>query len=291
MILNFLKKEEGQSLIDVLIGLTLVTVAVSFATILVFGGQSVLLDRENSIQARVLAGEGIDGATAAIEANWTGTADGNYGLSFASGTWQLASTSDVQGLYTRQINVHSLDANQKEVKSTVRWEASPLRLLNVELITLVTDWPDVIATGGDTGGSGLVGDWLNPRTLGSVDLGPGNSATGLDVKNKIVYLSSQASDSKKPDFFIVNASDGQNPFVVSSINTGLGLNAVDVAGSNAYVANQSITAQLQVITVSDILHPTSTASFQLPGVSGSGAIGQSIFFYNNKIYEGTKKYW
>mgnify|MGYP001573034546 FL=1 len=91
----------------------------------------------------------------------------------------------------------------------MRWQAGPLRQLDVQFVSLVTDatnWQDTVSTGGDTGGSGVAGDWRFPRTLGQIDLGPGNSGTDLDAKSKYIYMTAEASDIKKPDFFIIDAN-------------------------------------------------------------------------------------
>ena len=133
------------------------------------------------------------------------------------------------------------------------------------------------------------GDWRNPRTLGSIDLGPGNAATDLDVKNKYVYLSAEASSAAKPDFFIINATNGAMPLDVSSLDVGSkGMNSIDVAGTYAYGANQDVNAQLKVINIGNLDNPIVAASFKLPGVSGSGAVGNTIFYLAEKIYIGTK---
>jgi hypothetical protein len=200
------------------------------------------------------------------------------GLGAASGT--------LDG-FTRELFVEALDANRKLVTSRVSWDVNPLRAEQVELVSLITNARGVIDTGGDTGGDGTSGDWKNPQTLGAVDLGPGNAATGLDVFQKMVYLTARAADTKKPDFFVVDATNGQSPGIVGQVDTGDGLLSVDFADGAAFVGNSSTTAQLQVINVSNPNSPTVQTSFQLPGVSGSGAVGQSIFYSGEVIYMGT----
>ncbi|MEK7464750.1 MAG: hypothetical protein AAB617_03155 [Patescibacteria group bacterium] len=281
-----MKNRNGQSLIEILIGLALIVLGLGSAVVLVYGGQLMLLDRDNASTAKSLASEGVSGASRIVKNNWSVISDGNYGLVFASGTWQFSSTSDISlNLFTRRINVKTVGTNQREIKSTVSWSPDPLRNLSVELVTMITNWTVVQDTGGDTGGGGTTGDWQNPKTLGSVDLGPGNSATDLDVINKIVYMSSKASSAAKPDFFIVNATNGQSPSIASSLNTGPGLNAVDVAGNYAYVANDDTKNQLQIISVSNISNPVLVTSSTFSGSEG----GISIFYKGNKIYFGMEQ--
>ena len=260
----------GQSTLEILIALAILTIALSTIIVVAVGNQSVSVDTENSHQALYLAQENLEDAKVMAKADFS----------------SLVTSTSTSGIYTNTITATDITLYKKQVVSTVTWQTDPLRVQKVELATIISDAGNI---GGDDGGGGLTGDWRNPHTLGSVDLGPGNSATGLDVINKIIFMSAEASAAAKPDFFIVNATDGQSPFIVSSLNTGPSLNAVDAALNYAYVANASTSSQLQIIDISNQASPTVSASFQLPGVSGPGAIGKSIFYYDSKIYIGTDK--
>ncbi|MDP3975174.1 MAG: hypothetical protein Q8P88_02740 [Candidatus Jorgensenbacteria bacterium] len=274
----------GQSLIDIMIGLALVSLSIGLAAILVYGGQDVLIDRENTIRARALAHEGLEAARAILASDWSGTSDGPKGISFASGTWTFVGTSSVSEMFTRVVYVNATSSDLRVVRSVVSWDPTPTRPRSVELTTLTANLEEVVATGGDTGGGGSPsGDWEHPQTLGSMDLGPGNSASDLDVKGGMVYISATASDKKKPDFFVVNATNGQSPYIIGSVNTGDGLNAVDVAGTYAYVAHGSGTKQLQVIDVSNGGAPRLAAELTLP----IGEQGTAIFYWNGRVYIGT----
>lgn len=286
-----LVRKEGQSLIEILIGLALIALGIGAATILVFGGEKLLIDRQNAVQAKNLAGEGLEAVYSIRERGWNDLSDGEHGLQFQNGEWQFSGTSDTDGLFVRKIIITTESENVKKVESKVSWETEKGRKQKVLLVTLLTNWENVVPPPdpGDAGGGGISGDWQNPRTLGSVDLGPGNSATDLDVINKIIYMSAEASAAAKPDFFIIDATNGQSPFIISSLNTGPSLNAVDATQNYAYVANRDINAQLQVININNLSNPSLVASFKLPGVSGKEAVGSSIFYANSKVYVGTKK--
>lgn len=277
-------------LIEALIGLALLALSISFGVILVFGGQNLVIDRTNSLEANIIAKEGAEAVRDVLENDWNSVNDGDHGVIFSNGSWQLSGESDEKEIYTRIVKTETIDPYQKEITVTVTWPDAKNRPLKSELKTLVANWRGVNDTGGDTGGGGLFGDWLNPRTLGTVDLGPGNSATDLDVKNKIAYVSAEASASSKPDFFIIDATDGSNPFIKSNLDIGTkALNALDAAGNYVYAGNRSTENQLVVIDISNISAPNIVTSLSLPGVSGAGAVGQSIFYYSDKIYIGTKK--
>lgn len=276
------KSRTGQSLIDIMIGLALVALSIGLAAILVYGGQDVLIDRENTVRARAFAHEGLEAAQAILASDWSSVSDGPHGIAFASGTWTFVGTSSVSDIFTREVILTASGADTRVIESVVRWNPTPERPREVVLATLATNWVLAEETGGDTGGGNLSGDWQNPRTLGSVDLGPGNAATDLDVKSKIVYLTAEASDSKKHDFYVVNATNGQSPFIVSSINTGAGLLGVDAAGNYAYVVGEDNTEEFQVIDIGNIAAPQKVAGINLEG----NADALAVFYASNFVYVG-----
>jgi len=263
----------GQSTIEILIALTVLTISLTGAAAVIFSSQSLSVDAQESNQAIRLAGKGLEAARALARDDFSA----------------LASSSSTKDEFLEEVAVENVGATTKKVTSRVSWRTDPLRVQKVELTTLMTNWYSSVSSGGDTGGGGLAGDWSRPKTLSSIDLGPGNSATDLDVINKIVYLSAIASSLSKPDFFVINATDGQNSYIVSELDTGPGLNSVDVAGSYAYVANNSVNAQLQIIDLTNAANPVLIKSYKLPNTSGPGAIGNSIFYSNSKVYIGTQK--
>jgi hypothetical protein len=265
--------KRGQSTLEILIVIAVLAASLMGAVLAFWGSQSLSVDSEEGVKALRLARAGLESAEAQARDNFA----------------NITSTTTVYNEFTEELSVTAVDADTKKITSRVTWRTDPLRLQKVELNAFVTDWYNYQYTGGDTGGGGLTGNWLNPKTLGSVDLRAGESATDLDVINKIVYMTATASDPKKDDFFIVDATNGANPAILSSLGTGPGLNAIDAISGYAFVANNSTTAQLQVIDTSDLHNPRLVASFTLPGVSGAGAFGNAIFYADNKIYMGTEK--
>lgn len=282
--------QKGQSFIEVLVAMGIFSMVSLSAFLVFFGGQSLSVDSQNAQIAGDYATEGSEAARTIRDRNWTELSDGSHGIVSLNDQWYFSSsTSDSKDIFTRTIAISTVDSNTKRATTTITWQISPLRIQTIEFVELLTSWSIVQDSGGDSGGSGVSGDWRNPRTLGSIDLGPGNSATDLDVKNKYVYISAEASASAKPDFFIINATNGEMPQQVSSLDIGSkGLNSLDVAGTYVYGANQATNAQLKVINVSNLDNPVVAATLQLPGVSGSGAIGNTIFYLADKIYIGTK---
>ena len=263
-------KESGQSILEVVIALVIGVMTISAIIFVALGNQSIVLDSRINEEALQLARESLESVRAASQTDFS----------------SVSSSTTTSGIYTKEIAVTSIDDYTKKVLSRVSWNTDPLRPQKIELTQLITDPVAATSGGGDPGCNGIAGDWQHPATLGSVDLGPGNSATGLDVINKIVYMTSVASSQSKPDFFIVDATDGANPMLKSSLETGPGLNAVDVAGNYAYLANNKTTSQLKIVDVSNVTSPVVTASLTLPSI---GAEAISITYNGSKVYVGTKK--
>lgn len=282
---------KGQTLVEALVAIGVFLVSINAIIFLLFAAQSIFVDTQRNQEALNYASDGIEAAKSIRDRSWDELTDGEHGLLFSDNQWTFSGTSDSKNNLTRKIVITTQSGDIKDVKSVISWQTNPLNPRTLQTEEILTRWRDILASksGGDNGGSGLSGNWGSPRTLGSIDLGPGNSATDLDVLNKIVYITAEASAAAKPDFFIVNATNGENPYIVSSINTGPGLNTIDVAGNYAYVENKDINAQLQIIDVSNKNNPVLIKSYKLPGVSGDNAVGQSIFYWDSKVYIGTQK--
>jgi hypothetical protein len=123
-------------------------------------------------------------------------------------------------------------------------------------------------------------------------LGTGNSSTDIEVRNSIVYLSTDSSVSSKPDLYIIDAKDQNNPYIISSINTGPGIRAIEIAGPYIFIANSSTNAQFQIVDIRERSFPTLISSLKLPlpEASTTPTHARSIFYNDGYIYLGTEKW-
>ncbi len=272
----------AQSILEVVVAAALFAVVVSSLVPFLYSlvGRSY---REGSTdQGLSLAQEGLEAVRGIRNRDWTALAVGDHGLALASNAWGFQGTSDTVAGFTRVITVSDVASNERQVAVNVRWTDPGARAKNVTLTTVLADWRNIAAANPNL----LSGNWKNPKTLGSIDVGPGNSATGLAVRSKIVYLTATASDSKKNDFYIVDATDGLHPSMKGSLNTGTGLQAVAISGNYAYVANTDKTAQLQIIDISDATLPKLVSSLRL---TGNDQAGLSVAASGTTVYIGTFK--
>lgn len=214
-----------------------------------------------SLKALALAEEGIEAARTIRDANWNSVTSGTHGLVLNAGQWNLQTDPDVTDEFTRAVTISETALNERAVNVNVSWNSADDSTQNINLETLLTDWRNIA-------GPLLSGNWQNPQTLGSIDLGPGNAGTGLAVSNNKVYMSAKAADKKKDDLYVINVANGAAPSILAKLNTGIGANAVAVSGTRAYLANADATAQLNVIDVSGA--PTLLSAFRLPGSYSEG---------------------
>ena len=114
--------------------------------------------------------------------------------------------------------------------------------------------------------------------------------TDIDVVGNYAYISSNASSASSSDLYIFDVSNTDDVKIVSSLDTGPGLNALHVAGDYAYVANTSVNSQLQVINITNKIKLKITATYKVPGLYGTSTpIGLAVFYKNKKVFLGTDK--
>jgi prepilin-type N-terminal cleavage/methylation domain-containing protein len=244
-----LNPEKGFSIIEILIAMALMLIVVSGAIagsgglgVTINGYSSTISDSEINSEALHKAQDLIEQAAA--------TARTSYSSVASSTSFELSS-----GLsYLKKLTIPVAYATQcmETVVGTVSWTGSHGRTLSVSASTTVVDVPGMFAYGGDCDIT-LPEDWDNPTTAASVSLG-GQGATDVDADGDLVYLSSAASAPAKSDFYIYRFDTSAltlTELTSGGLNTGKGINTLDIAESYAYAANNDTTGQLLVLDVSN----------------------------------------
>ncbi len=272
---------KGQSLLEVVIALGIFAFGLTAAVSLVVGQFTLSRTNTSTLTAFGTASTGLEAATQIRNRDWFTLTPGAHGITLSGTSWIFSGTSDTTGGITRTVTVTSVDDTTRDVVSVATWQTTQGHTRTITLRERLRDWRSI-------GVTGLSGDWTHPVTLGSVDLGPGIQANALAVQNHIVYIAASASSSSKPDFFVVDATDGAHPRVVGSVNTGTGLNEIAVSGTYAYVANDADTNQLQVIDFSNPALPQVVAA-QTPSGVGSDSEAFAIFVSGTTLYLGVEE--
>lgn len=252
--------------LEIVLSLALVSVCIFGICALAFGNQNMAEDGQNSAYALQMANSGMEQALAA-------------GFNFTPPQDQ------VSGNFTEHLQTDWMSDYAKKVTSSVSFTSSG-RQLKTEINSLVTDWQNSL--GRDTCALQFSGNWKNPVLRGAIGTGANNLATDVDAQSGKVYVSANGTSAGMPDFFVIDAADPDHPFVVKSINTGPGLNALHIAGGYAFAANSSINGQLQIIKISDPNNPTVMVNVKFTDAA-TGGVGSSIFYSGGKVYVGTPK--
>jgi prepilin-type N-terminal cleavage/methylation domain-containing protein len=278
----------GFSLIELLIAMAVATLTMTAVVVFIGGGQSFNTDSLINIEALHKAQDLIETAAANARIDYTSVAASS-----------ITDCSD--GLcYAKQLSIPSAYATQctNAVVGTVSWTGERNRALSVSATTTIVNIPEMIALGGSCSPT-LPGTWDNPSTRGDLDITPsGSKGTAVDMVlisgTRYAFLTSVHSAAASDDFWVIDADDATNPSVIASLNTGVGLNDIDVVSSSAgvfaYVIQNDTVNQLQTIDVTDPTTPSlvSTISLEPYGVSPTGSDPEPhvITYYNGRLYIG-----
>ncbi len=135
-----INNNSGFSLIEVLLTAVIFsTLIMSLVGILSLGEETSSLGGKHS-QAVFLSEEGLEAVRNIRDENFANLTDGSYGLTKVASQWTLDVTPDTNGIFTRTINISTVDANTKLIKSTVDWQQNLQRTGNVVLTTYLTNW-------------------------------------------------------------------------------------------------------------------------------------------------------
>lgn len=167
---------------------------------------------------------------------------------------------------------------------------------NIYANGLVADLVEVKNRGHDCGGypdNRQISSVTSTRAL-SPQLPVGLQATGIDIVGKNAFVSFIATDPLLPDLLsarIVTDVTGSHLVDERTIDVGGGLNSIDGAEGFVYGVRKDTTQQFVVI---DARQATTNglsliASSTLPGVAGAHPEGFSIFYYDSRVYVGTKR--
>ena len=302
------KKEAGQNLIEVMLALALFLVLIGGSAILAFRYLNTFQTARNLTQVRSIVGESFEAVQNIVYKNWSSLQDGNYGLSPSGNQWQLQSQPDtVDSKYIRTVAVSSVlrDTNCQIVAQG--GTSDP----DTKLITVQLNWPHEGSTksksfqqyftswnsptnclaaqgtgDGDTGGSGPSGNWQNPITQGSIDVGAGNSATDVDVMNKIVYISTESSSKAKPDIFSYDVSIPTSATLLDSLDvSAYSLQSIDYSGNYLYGAATGVIPDLKVVNASDPGNLSLASEYNVITFVNA----KSIFKKGGVVYLGVEK--
>lgn len=260
----FMLTQKGQSFIEILVAMGVFVLVSTAGFFLFFGGQSLIVDSANSQLALDYASDGIEAARSVRDRGWGNLADGDHGLIYSNDQWQFSGTADTKDIFTRTVTVSTADANTKKIVSRITWQVTSTRIQSIQLVEELGNWLDLSQSSCKV--SSLAGNWGQPVSIGSGDLGSGNQGTDVLIKGNYAYVSGTASSAAKPDLFVFNISNPASPSLVKSINIGAGgINSLFIKGDYIYAASPNDSKELIIFNITSPTDPVEIGSYNLSG--------------------------
>ena len=171
--------EGGFSLVEVILSAAVFALLImAIVGAIIYGRESTEVAGSKS-RAIAFADEGIEVIRNLRDQSFANLTDGTHGLAISSGEWVLLGASDVNGVFTRQIEIGTINENTKSVTSTVTWQQTPSRTGRVVVSSRITNWRAPKPRGGMLvyGDGGTTQDFIRYKTLDSSGVWSGASLT------------------------------------------------------------------------------------------------------------------
>lgn len=147
MKINYPKKlicRKAFSLVELIVSISIFLVFVIAITDVVGSVSKESRNSSNKQRAAVLAEEAIEASRNIRDANFANLADGTYGLSTSSNIWSFAGSSDLTDIFTRVLNISTINENQKKIEVSVSWADQQSASNSFSLSTYLTNWHTVL---------------------------------------------------------------------------------------------------------------------------------------------------
>ncbi len=286
-------RNSGFSTLEALIAVTVLTLSISTAALLIFGSQAFAVDTATNTDALSMVVSLLENARA------------NAAVNFGS----VVSASLPGSPYSSSLTVDDNGQCEKWAIGTITWNVG--RPQTISLITDLSDPALALALGGDCGappgGGGPEGGgptWSKPQEFAGYAFHSAQPAS-IDVLDRIVYI----TDNKK-HLQIADTSGATLGFNGSFVSPEYdatpsplqNLNDVDVIKWHdavtgvekryAFVARNENPQQFQVIDVTTINNPVLKASRTLGGAnppSGANSEGWRLYYFGDRVYVATRE--
>lgn len=139
----------GQSLIEVLIALSIFVVGVATIGFLVLDADTSSRQGVERTQAILLAREGLEAVRSIRDADFDNLTAGSHGIVLSENKWIFSGASDRQNQFERVVTITDIDIDTKQVQSKVTWQFTQARQNSVTLTDYLTDWNQTQGQGGE----------------------------------------------------------------------------------------------------------------------------------------------
>ncbi|MBN1331419.1 hypothetical protein JW978_00870 [Candidatus Dojkabacteria bacterium] len=263
------------SLVEVLLAIAMLAIITTAVFGAVFYAQESSVVVTNRNRALYLAEEGLNAAQAIRDDDFANLIDGTYGLSSGSNQWIFNGSSDTVDIFTREIEISTVDATTKQILSRITWTQNAGREGQIELVTYLSDIyiSEIIEP--------LV-SWAIPNIALNMDLPGNDNGIKIQIIGNYAYI---LRGSGNYEFSIYDISNPLAPSLVgNTATTGTPTNFF-VVGNYAYVTSTDNTQELQIYDITTPATPTFVSSVNLNGNGNA----QSVYVEGTYAYVGRVK--
>lgn len=137
-----IQAQTGYSLIEVILAIALFTlISLIASSVFVYGQERVVVAGDRG-QAVLLANEGLEVMHNIREADFNSLNDGVYGLSNASGYWDLVTQTEEIGIFQRIISINSVNDDVKEVTVQIIWPKNLRQEAEISVSQYYSNWQE-----------------------------------------------------------------------------------------------------------------------------------------------------
>lgn len=258
----------GFSLIEALMGVSIFALLITaLIGTIIYGRESTALAGKRA-RASFYAEEALEAVRNMRDESFSNLSDGTYGLSSSGGEWAFSGSSNTNGIFTRQLQITSLDETTKQITSTVTWAQNAQRNGNIVLTTYLANWMLP---------SSSIGNWGAPRRESGLDINQTADGWRIQIQGNYAYAVRQSGT---PNFMVIDISNSAAPFLVASLNLPGTPQDISVSGDFAYIANAHNSQELQIVEISDSSSPHVAGSYNAAGNEN----GHGVFASGTTVY-------
>lgn len=255
-----LRSNDGQSLVEVLIALSIFVVGIATIGFLVLDANVSSRQGVERTQAILLAKEGLEAARSIRDASFSNLTAGSHGIALSGNKWIFSATSsDTQDQFTRSITIEDLGAKEKKVTANVSWQFSSQRSGTVSLVGRLTNW---------TRNFGNWGAATQEATLNLSTAADGNEIA-LYATGSTTYAIVVRNGGTAAELYVIDVSNPASPAEVGSVEIGATVNDVAVCGNYAVVATVADSGELKVINLTTPGAPSIASTLDLTGAANA----------------------
>jgi len=272
------RTEKGSSLIEVMIGFSILAIAFVATTALVFGGQTSTLDTSLTEHGQYRNASYLERSVASVRAAWGG------------------SSSVYDGFYTKGHSFRAISPCSAEVTASTTWTTEKNRGQRIGVSTLVASSGIAALLGGDCDPFPPLGNWEAPSVYPITDpIFSGSLASDIDGLDRpdgtFALVTAWFNPSPTADtLWMVDVSDLDNVVLASSYMTPDHLLAIDAIPDFAFVGGATSTSQkpFWIFDISDEGAIAPVANVALPNTNAADFNGVlSVRYHGDRVYIGT----